>query len=487
MHGSIFPTVLLTCGLLVPHTLTFAQATWKRVHGAFANDSGVDMCTTADGHLVVVGSTGSFGSGSADVYAVKLDTLGNVLWSATYGGAEIDRGLAVAGTPDGGAVIAGFSNRIVANGYDGILMRISPEGQVLWETTLGGGAWDFLYDVAITADEGLVAVGQTFEQGSGDVWVVRTDAAGDTLWTRTLGGAGVELANAVVVLDDGGIALTGSGEVDGQTDALVVLLDAEGGAQWSRAVGGDSLDVGNDIIRTIDGRLSIVGNTRSYAQHLQHFHFLVDMDGNLVWSYPIGLVDDQLGSRHLQLPSGEFVSIGTTRAFGAGESDMYLMKTNGPGEFILGQTQGGQQSETGSALVRSVGGYILCGITDSFGSGGDDLFVVRTDEVGFTASDEVVITFDPLGLDEGDAGDEAMVVFPSPCTGQLQVRANEVMGTFRVHDMMGRSMLEQRANGLTAILNLSVETGTYLLTVVTESGRLIRRKFIVQANSSSGR
>ncbi|HNI06231.1 MAG TPA: T9SS type A sorting domain-containing protein, partial [Flavobacteriales bacterium] len=81
----------------------------------------------------------------------------------------------------------------------------------------------------------------------------------------------------------------------------------------------------------------------------------------------------------------------------------------------------------------------------------------------------------------------AMVVFPSPCTGQLQVRANEVMGTFRVHDMMGRSMLEQRANGLTATLNLSLETGTYLLTVVTESGRLIRRKFIVQANSSFGR
>lgn len=487
MRGSFLPTLLLCSGSLVPASGSHAQATWKRVHGAFADDSGVDMCATADGHLIVVGSTGSFGAGSADVYAVKLDTLGNILWSTAYGGTEIDRGMAVVGMPDGGAVIAGFTNRTAANGYDGLLMRLSPGGQVLWERTLGGGAWDFLHDIAITADEGLVAVGQTFGQGGGDAWVVRTDAAGDTLWTRALGDGGLDLANAVVVMDDGGIALAGSCEVDGQQDALVVLLDAMGGTQWSRAVGGDSLDMGNDIIATIDGRLSIVGSTRSYAQHMQHFHFLVDMDGSTVWTDPIGLVDDQLGSRHLQLPSGEFVSIGTTRAYGAGGSDMYLMKTNGPGTFILGQTQGGAQDETGSAIVRSAGGYILCGITDSYGAGGDDLFIVRTNEIGFTASEEVITTFDPLSVDAAEAGEEALVVFPSPCSGILRVRCQEVLRTLRVHDMMGRCIVEQGSRDRSATLGLSVKTGTYLLSVLTESGLWMRRKFIVQEGASTGR
>ena len=458
----------------------FGQVTWKRVFGAFDHDVAYDIVRTSAEEYVVVGSTGSFGNGSSDVYLFKVDSNGVRLWSKTYGAMQVDGGKALVETSDGGFVIAGSTNRNTTNGYDGLLLKVGPSGDPEWERTYGGPDWDLFNDVALTADGGLLAVGQTYSEGvGGDAWIVRLDAAGDTLWTSHFGASGEDEANSIISTLDGGAAWTGS--VNDRSDAEVVKLDETGLIEWEIQVGGDSMEIGRDIIQTLDGGYSVVGATKSFASVVEQYHFKLDGSGSFQWEKHWGQVNHQEGFKHVQLPTGEYAAIGKVFGFGAGGSDMFLLKSDVNGDFILGQTQGGEDDEEGFALIRSYAGYVLCGVTESYGAGLDDIFLVKTNEIGFTDSDDVLTTFDPLTTNDLTSSSvSSLTLFPSPSSGPLTVRADERLRELAIWDVTGRQVFEQRSQGLDVRLDLDLPDGTYVLTATTVQGQVLRQAFILQ-------
>lgn len=455
-----------------------AQPTWKRVYGGFDVDFAYDAVLTDDGGVVVVGSTGSFGNGNSDVYLFKVDEFGVRQWSTTLGSAALEVGNAIVVMDDGGFTIAGSTNATPSGDYDGLVMRVSADGQLLWQRNLGGEAWDFLYSVDRTDDDGVFVAGVTYSSSSaGEAWVVRLNSSGDELWALGYGGEGSAQANSVCSTIDGGGIITGSSAAtNSDTSAFVLKFDANSNVEWSNSYGGDQLDIGRHIITTLDGGYSVLGITRSFGTVTEQYHFKLGSDGSLEWERNWGQIADQEGYEHLQLPNGDYASIGFVTQGGAGGKDMFLLKSDPNGQFLLGQTQGGIDDEVGYAILRMDGGYLMCGITASYGAGMWDVFLVRTNEVGFTATDDVIASFDPLSTTELTRAAPALNLFPNPSTGRFQLGYEGTWKDLRVVDASGRSVDGVQWSAGSREVHADLPAGSYVLELHTLDGQLLRAR-----------
>jgi hypothetical protein len=191
---SFSDAVLVACTVM-------AQYTWRMAYGAFGPEEGRSVCVASDGDFVVAGSTGSFGAGTSDIYLVKIDGQGGVVWTRTIGGAMIEQANDLVRMDDGGWMVVGTTNDPGGGGgYDGLLVRTDADGNELWRRTYGGDGWDFLRRGWLMTDQALLMVGQTFSQGEGgDVWLIKVDQMGDTLWTRHYGGPETEDGASVTI------------------------------------------------------------------------------------------------------------------------------------------------------------------------------------------------------------------------------------------------------------------------------------------------
>jgi len=153
---------------------------WFHAYGGNDDDDVQDVIAIKDGYLLV-GSTDSFGLTRNDIFIVKIDKKGKLLWQKTYGGDRDDEGYAITQSPDGGFVIAGrsesFSRR---NGFDLYLFKIDANGQLKWEQTYGDESDDAGYDI-ITTDDGYLVVGEqkTRISRDSDAWILKVDFNGE--------------------------------------------------------------------------------------------------------------------------------------------------------------------------------------------------------------------------------------------------------------------------------------------------------------------
>jgi len=148
---------------------------WHRTFGGAGRDYGGSVDQTADGGYVIAGPTLSYGP-SSDVYCIRTDSAGNPLWEKTYGGTGDDRGHWVRETPDGGYVITGMTSSLGAGSWDVYVLKTDSAGNVLWEALCGGGNYDSGYSVQPTRDGGYVVAGTTYSLGAGgDVYLIKLE------------------------------------------------------------------------------------------------------------------------------------------------------------------------------------------------------------------------------------------------------------------------------------------------------------------------
>jgi hypothetical protein len=205
---------------------------WDTTYGGPWADAAYSVQLTADGGYFLVGATESFGAGGGDVYAVKTDSLGNVLWDRTYGGVLDDCGLWGHQTADSGYVIGGITSSFGAGGVDYYLLKTDPAGVVAWDTTYGGVLDDECVCGQQTSDAGYVTVGYTksFGAGAEDVWIVKTDSLGLPMWDRTFGGSSPDRGHSIQQTLDSGYVITGYtwSFGAGHYDVYVIKTDQDG-------------------------------------------------------------------------------------------------------------------------------------------------------------------------------------------------------------------------------------------------------------------
>lgn len=186
------------------------DAIWTKTYGGAWDDACYSVRETTDGGYIAVGETRSFGAGYYDVYVLKTDINGDTLWTKTYGTADDEQGWSVQQTFDHGYIISGFTGPYLG-ATDIYLIKIDSIGNLLWAKTFGGGADEKGRQVVQTSDTGYIVTGHTTSFGAGgyDVYVVRTDSLGDSLWTKTYGGTSNERAWSVQQTVDTGYIIAG--------------------------------------------------------------------------------------------------------------------------------------------------------------------------------------------------------------------------------------------------------------------------------------
>jgi hypothetical protein len=179
--GETWPSSVDTSDIFIIKTDSLGNAHWTKRYGGIHDDGGSSVDLAADGGYIITGATYSFGADNSDVYLIKIDSLGDSVWARTYGGTNNDHGRSVQVTRDGGYIIAGTTHSFGEGIQDFYLLKTDSLGNLLWTKTYGGTSDDRASSVRQTTDGGYIIVGQThsFGAGSDDVYLVKTNGNGE--------------------------------------------------------------------------------------------------------------------------------------------------------------------------------------------------------------------------------------------------------------------------------------------------------------------
>jgi hypothetical protein len=346
---------------------------WSRTYGGASNDEGKSVQQTSDGGYIIVGYTTSMGTGGTDVYLIKTNPNGDILWAKTYGGISDDEGKSVQQTSDGGYIIAGSTSSFGAGESNVYVVKTNTSGDTLWTKTYGGTDYAYGESIQEISDGGYIITGS---EGS-NVYLIKITTTGETLWSRTFGGTKFSVGYSIQQTSDGGYIIAGSiGEA--VPDVYLLKTDAEGDTIWTKTISGISYDCGYSVRQTSDGGYIITGMTISDRGWIDIYLIKTDKYGSVSWTRVYGGTDRDVGLAVREDFDGGYIIAGYTESFGAGMSDVYLVKTDENGETIWTKTFGGIDCDFGySVQSTSDGGFVIVGGTQSFGAGFYDVYFIK--------------------------------------------------------------------------------------------------------------
>jgi hypothetical protein len=358
--------------------------TFNKTYGEPDAETGRFVQQTSDDGYIITGDTDSFGAG--DVWLVKTDSTGKEVWNRTFGGTQGDRGNCVRQTTDDGYIITGKKD----GDYDGIgdiwLIKTDSTGNKEWDKTFGGEDEDNGFCVQQTTDGGYIIIGKTrsFGAGKSDIWLIKTDYTGNMLWNRTFGGIDSDGGFCVQQTIDGGYIITGNTEVDYFTDVWLIKTDSEGNKEWDKTFGRKYFDNGLCVQQTSEGGYIITGYTHRFGTNDWDYLLIkTDSNGNMMWNITFGGREDDVSMYVQQTTDGGYILTGDTQSFGAGGSDFWLIKTDSTGNVLWNKTFGGTGNDYGYCVQQTTdGGYVITGLTSSFGAGSFDVWLIKTDKNG---------------------------------------------------------------------------------------------------------
>lgn len=192
---------------------------WNRTYGGAWDDDAYTVLLADDGGYVLCGHRG-IASGEFDMWIAKVDEQGTIVWDQTFGGTVWDNAYSCLRTRDGGYVLAGYTESSADEGLDVWLIKTDEEGSMVWDSIFRGMGRDTAFSVRETRDGGYVLSGSSNSYGTGDtdIWLGRTDAAGNFLWTKTLGGEEDEFGFGIDLTSGGGFIVAGYTSSFGQGD-----------------------------------------------------------------------------------------------------------------------------------------------------------------------------------------------------------------------------------------------------------------------------
>ncbi len=259
---------------------------------------------------------------------------------------------------------------------------------VQWEKTFGGTETDIGNSVEQTSEGGFIIAGYTSSYGAGsyDLYLIKTDSSGNSQWQKTFGGGHRERGGRVRQASDGGFIVVGNTKSYGAggTDVYLIKTDSSGNSQWQKTFGGSDYDYGTSVQQTSDGGYIICGETWSYGAGLADVYLIkTDYSGSSQWEKTFGGSEGDWGCSVQQTSDGGFVILGYTASYGAGGTDVYLIKTDSSGNSQWQKTFGGSDYDEGYSVQQiSDGGFIITGYTRSYGVGNGDVYLIKTDSSG---------------------------------------------------------------------------------------------------------
>ena len=374
--------------LLCLPMIGFGQG-WETTFGGTDADIGRSVQQTTDGGYIICGLILSFGNGDAYINLIKTDSNGDSLWTKKFwaglypGGA----GCSAQQTNDGGYVIAGYTRNSGNGDADVYLIKTDGNGDSLWTKTFGGSNSDWAESVKQTTDGGYIITGfSALDTVPYDMYLIKTDDNGDSLWTKTFGGTEYDAGYSVQQTTDGGYIICGITRSfgNGDLDVYLIKTDGNGNSIWAKTFGGSGNDEGFSVQQTTDGGYVIVGYTRNFGNGDEDVYLIkTDENGDSLWTKTFGDTGEDIGFSIQQTTDGGYIICGLTKSSGDTLGDLYLIKTDENGYSLWTKTFGDTGEDIGFSVQETTdGGYIICGVTLSFGTLSYDVYLIKTDGNG---------------------------------------------------------------------------------------------------------
>jgi hypothetical protein len=264
------------------------NAAWIKNMGAINSDDsdfGTDVKQTGDGGYIITGWTRSFGPTGTDVYLIKTNNFGDTLWTKRYGGNSDERSYSVLQTSDGGYLIAGGSGSYNLINYDVYLIKTDSSGNMIWSKVLVSLNNEYCNAIQQTNDGGYIIIGNTSSSGAGgsDIFLIKIDTSANIAWSKTYGGVNDDYGSSVQQTNDGGYIMTGSTTSygAGYFDVYLIKTDNTGDTLWTKTMGGVSYDRGWCVQLTSDNGFIIAGGTGNFGSGIMDVYIIkTDSIGN---------------------------------------------------------------------------------------------------------------------------------------------------------------------------------------------------------------
>lgn len=518
-------TVITFFALLLVHFSALSQhpaIVWQKTIGGSGNDFAAAIKMTSDGGYILGGFSDSNisgektenGRGGLDIWIVKTDASGNIMWQKTIGGSGDDSLFTIEQTTDGGYILGASSDSNISGektensrgGLDYWIIKLNGSGDIVWQKTYGGAQPEFYAYTSQTADGGYFVGGYSDSDISGDktvptkgqrdFWALKLDSTGSIVWQKSLGGSLLELPSVAFQTNDGGYIMAGysnsgiSGDKSepsrGETDNWIVKLDSSGNVEWDRTYGGNQSDVLRNMVQTSDGGFLAGGysksdlsgdKTQNSRGDYDYWVLKLDGSGNLVWQNTIGGSGTDYPRDVKQLADGTYMIAGYSNSNISGDKtqnshgnyDYWLVHLDSSGNLLSQNSIGGSADESGPYFMELPNGnFLLFCSSDSNISGDktensrglDDYWLLET-------------TPQILGISKNTFG-PSLSAYPNPTNGKFTINLGESFpeSSVTIINMLGQVVFSSTyKNTQTLDVEINGTAGVYLANVKTSEGK----------------
>jgi len=370
---------------------SFSQSNFQKVYGGTGNDRAYSIQNTVDGGYIIGGVTESFGSSSQDGYIVKTDGCGNTQWTSSYGSTSEETIHHIEQIHDGGYVATGGTSGSGAGFNIPYIIRLDVFGNILWsknfqgiESSLDGGI------VHETYDHGFILMARN--DPNSDYYLIRTDSVGNLLWSKSFfNTAATKIGGGIIQTPDSGFLCTGFTSIP-SFGVCAIKLDKLGYFQWSKIYANNSgIDESSYYAEnTTDGGYAIFGQS-NYAGAGQDNIYIIKTDstGNLQWAKTYGIPGLTLRTYcGKQTRDGGYIVTGYN--YNTPNADAFLIKADSSGNITWTTSYGTAMDDVSYVVAQTTDdGFVLAGWTNSSGAGLEDVYVIKTDSRGNTGCNQL--------------------------------------------------------------------------------------------------
>ncbi len=424
--------------------------------------------------------------GVKDIFALKLNSLGDFGWAKQFGGIENDEGYDITVDANRFVYLTGvFSNTVdfdpgtsVNNltsdgGFDGFVLKLLPSGDLNWVKKVGGTHNDDRsFAIALDANNNVYTTGyfratvdfdpsaatvNLTSNGMRDCYILKFDSNGNYIWVKSIGGGLQDSANDIIVDDAGNVFATGQFQytVDfdpgtntsnlvssGIIDAFILKLDASGNFVWAKNYGGTSFENSTSVSLDGDGNVYTTGN----------FYETADFD-----------------------PGTSTMNLTAT----ASSSDIFILKLNPNGDYVWAGKIGEMGDDIGYAItvdnacnIYSTGVYFD---TADFDPGTGTSLLTNTG-VGHMYALKLSCTLISSAITQDDFYASPLLLFPNPTTSEITIDYKEEIERVTIIDVTGKTIKSISVTSKTIDLS-ELASGTYFLQVHSKN-RIVTTKFV---------
>ncbi len=336
------------------------------------------------GNIFIVGTSNSFsgGNGDSNIYFLKTNEWGATLTEKSYGGSNAEEGFNLVSSQNNSITLVGTTKSYGNGGSDIYVLQVDENGQVIWSKTYGGELDDKAAQIIELTSGDLCIVGTTESQGAGarDIYLLWIDQDGNLLKELTFGGVDNDGGKSIIEQSNGDLVVYGYTHNFGATsrDLYLMRITPNGEVLWSKRYGGDSYEESQAICQTADGGFVMNGHSASTDINHNMYGLKVDREGNLLWEKNFGGTSHEGGEALLIDSKGQYVFIGRTNSFGAGEQDIYQVITDADGNFISDKIFGNTEDDKANYILEHQSSYYIFGssITSRLGFYDKSLYVI---------------------------------------------------------------------------------------------------------------